>query len=179
MMKKQPTLDNNYDIPHDDEDEFEVKEYSKLLSKLMKEQKNKSVDLSTRSSVRFKPDVRTYLKNSADYFDVKPQLTNMQVVQKNKNNFIQKNKNFAKLMEEQYIRSRDISFIETPKPVPKPAIVSPKPRAALQRLTQTSEVQHRIKPRKLPTISLKPQDSVELPRTSVMRTEISKPIVKK
>ena len=79
-MKKQPTLDNNYDILHDDTDEFEVKEYSKLLSKLMNEQKNKSVDLSTRSSVRFKPDVRTYLKNSADYFDVKPQLTKMQVV---------------------------------------------------------------------------------------------------
>ena len=101
----------------------------------MNEQKNKSVDLSNRSSVRFKPDVRTYLKNSADYFDVKPQLTKMQVVQKNKNNFIQKNKNFAKLMEEQYVRSRDNSIIEAQKPMPKPVIVSPKPRAALQRLT--------------------------------------------
>ena len=60
----------------EENDEFEVKEYSKLLSKLMNEQKNKSVDMSTRSSIKFgKPDVRTYLKNSVDYFEVKPQQT--------------------------------------------------------------------------------------------------------
>ena len=42
------------------------------------------------------------------------------------------------MMEEQYVRSRDNSLNEIPKPVvvpPKPVIVSPKPRAVLQRLT--------------------------------------------